>query len=168
METNNELKAVKEFNHPVDKVYAAWTDAGQLRQWWKPMNAQLTEVKNDLKEGGEIEYRFNINDHDSFTITGQYSEVKPNELLVYSWNWHLPQGDEADYKLSVKFLENESGCSLEVLQENFREQEQIAPHEQGWQQGLSDLASYLDGGSNSKPAGTIDDHIPVVDYGAGR
>ncbi|WP_256009811.1 SRPBCC family protein [Desertivirga xinjiangensis] len=165
METKNELKAVKEFNHPAEKVFSAWTEPEQLKQWWHPMNAKLTEVKNDLKEGGEIEYRFTAGEQESFSITGEYSEVKPNELLVYSWKWHLPHGED-DYKLSVHFISTEAGCRLEVVQENFEHQEQVEPHQQGWEHGLSNLASFLDGGNNSRPAGTINDHIPIVGYGS--
>lgn len=165
METNNELRAVKEFNHPVETVYSAWTEPRQLKQWWQPMNATLEDVKNDIKESGEIEYRFSTKDQDDFVVTGQYSEVKPNERLVYGWNWKLPNTEEEEYQLTVHFASTDSGTKLEVIQEGFSDQEKIAPHQQGWDRGLSDLASYLDGSSNSRPAGAIDDHIPVVGYG---
>jgi uncharacterized protein YndB with AHSA1/START domain len=165
MKMNNELKTVKEFNHPAEKVYAAWTEPEQLKQWWQPMNAKLTQVKNDLNVGGEIEYQFSTEGEEGFNVTGTYSEVVPNERLVYSWVWQLRQNEKEDYQLSVDFASTESGCRLEVRQENFRMQEQLEPHREGWEQGLSSLASYLDRSGTSKPAGTIEDHIPVVDYG---
>ena len=68
MKINNAAKveATKQFPVSVQKLYRAWTDPDQLKQWWKPMGKRLKEVTNDLKEGGKVSYSF---DDQAMTIS---------------------------------------------------------------------------------------------------
>lgn len=166
METNHKLTTSKEFNQPAEQVYAAWTEPEQLKQWWKPMNAELKEVINELNTGGKLEYRFTDSELQEFSVDGEYVEVLPNKRLAYSWNWHIPEGEEESYKLTVNFIRTESGSRIEVLQENFSNEAHLEPHEKGWEQGLRDLADHLNANIMKRPAGTINDHIPIVGYGS--
>jgi uncharacterized protein YndB with AHSA1/START domain len=158
---NSKFNVSKDFTVPVEALYQAWTSEAQLKQWWKPMQHQLTEVKNELQEGGNIEYRFSGNAED-LVITGH-----PNEKLVYTWNWHMPGADvpESEYVLDIGFSAADNGSKITVEQRNFASEESIKPHQQGWVQALDDLAAFLGTTSASKPEGTVNDHIDTVDYG---
>lgn len=149
MEINKDLKveAAKSFPVDVQKLYDAWTNPEQLKQWWKPMGNSLKEVTNDLKKGGAVRYIF---DNEKLVITGEYLEVAENEKLVYTWNWDLPNDAvrNAAYKLTVKFNSNGSGSEINVLQENFQDEETMLPHQQGWEKGLTELEQFL-GGDNA-------------------
>jgi uncharacterized protein YndB with AHSA1/START domain len=166
MESNDKLTLTKEFPVPVEALFQAWTGEEQLKQWWKPMQMQLTEVKNELQEGGDIEYRF-TGGAEELVITGKYKELRPNEKLVYSWNWQMPNAavQESEYLLTINFQGTDAGSKIEVQQENFANAEAVKPHEQGWTQALDDLASFLGTTSASRPSGTVNDHIDTVDYG---
>lgn len=153
MQTNNTFKveASKDFETPVDQLYAAWTQPEQLKKWWKPMTNSLTDVTNDLKEGGTVKYVFQNN----LTISGTYEEVKEAERLVYSWDWHFAEDvlKNANYKLTVEFKSNGNGSSIKVLQDNFQDEEGTLPHQEGWNKGLEDLHQYLSEG-NSQTSNT--------------
>jgi uncharacterized protein YndB with AHSA1/START domain len=128
METSNaSIKIEREFSAPVETVFSAWTEPEELKQWWKPLGSQLNEVRNELKEGGEIEYIFEANGKTSLTIKGNYMEVSPKERLVYTWNWQPQEKElaESDYKLSVLFEDSGEGCRLVITQENFKSKESI-------------------------------------------
>lgn len=136
----------KEFSVPVERLYAAWTTPEDLKQWWKPSENHLTNVELDNKEGGHIKYEFdNKEGQHVVTITGQYKEVKPNEKLVYTWNWDIASGNvkESDHQLTIEFSAEGSGSKLTVLQENFENGEAVKPHEEGWEKALNDLSDYL-------------------------
>jgi len=144
METSNQLKIEvrEEFNVPVETLYKAWTDSEQLKAWWKPMDNQLQSVTNELHDGGLVDYRF---ENDKLHITGQYSSVKENDTLVYSWNWELPLDEvrNAEYQLTIKFIPTNGGSAISVIQDAFKDEESMLPHEEGWRKGLTDLKRYL-------------------------
>ncbi|GEO11304.1 SRPBCC family protein [Segetibacter aerophilus] len=146
METNNsqKIEVSKQFSVPVEKLYQAWNDPQQLKQWWKPMGKDLKDVTNDLKEGGEVRYTF---EDESLVIAGKYEEVKPNERLAYTWDWQFPNdaAKNAAYKLTIEFASKGSGSEIRVTQEDAQSEENLHPNENGWEKGLSDLESFLGG-----------------------
>lgn len=136
------VQTAKNFPVAADQLYKAWTDPEQLKQWWKPMGNTLKEVINDLKQGGTVQYIF---EGDKLVISGEYLEVKENEKLVYTWKWELPSDTvrNADYKLTIHFVNKDNGSEIDVLQENFETEESMLPHREGWEKGLNDLEKFL-------------------------
>lgn len=137
-----QVNVQKKFSASKEDLYRAWTEEEALKQWWKPMNKQLVSVENDLREGGKVAYKF---DND-LTIYGTYKEVKEGEKLVYSWIWDLPDGTEhkGEYLLTISFSCDDATSSLHVLQEDFKNEHAVKPHEEGWEQSLNDLKQYLE------------------------
>lgn len=118
----------KDFPVSVEALYKAWISPEALKQWCAPIGNGLKEVKNEVKEGGTIEYRAESgNDEYSLLINGKYEEVKEKERLVYSWDWKFPNSSIGDslFKLTVVFTQQESGSSVDVKQENLNDEEAI-------------------------------------------
>lgn len=42
------------YDAPISKVWRAWTDPAQLKQWWGPDNVTIPECELELKIGGRI------------------------------------------------------------------------------------------------------------------
>jgi uncharacterized protein YndB with AHSA1/START domain len=165
MKTTNgaEIKVEKIFPVSKEQLYKAWTSPDALKKWWHPLNNELDNVEQDLKINGKLVYHFkNANPDFAIKIDGEYLEVKENEKLVYTWNWHLSNKaiHEGKFKLSIEFIKDEVGCKLIVLQENLLEEEFIFPHELGWNKTMEDLFDYLV--SESEYPGT---HGAKVSYG---
>lgn len=145
---NQETKigAEKEFSVPTEQLYKAWITPEDLKQWWQPSENHLKTVELDVREGGSFRYEFETKEgQPAVVITGDYKEVKPNERLVYTWNWDVPNGDakKSDHQLTIEFQSTGSGSKLSVTQENFQEQEAVNSHQQGWDKSLNDLHDYL-------------------------
>ncbi len=136
-----ELQLTKEFPVPADVLYQAWTNDGELKQWWKPMGKNLESVENDIREGGAVRYRF----QDGLEISGEYKEVQEGKRLVYSWIWRFPEASlhNGDYVLTVEFAEAGEGSGLSVTQSASHDEHAIQPHEEGWQEALDALHSHL-------------------------
>ena len=169
METDqktNVIEIERQFDVDVETLFKAWTEAEQLKQWWHPMGETLTDVKNELQEGGAVEYYVG---EAGLEITGKYSEVVPNEKLVYSWVWNMSdEGSESGYKLHITFLPEGEGSKLKVLQEGFSGPEFLKPHQEGWDKGLDDLSSFLgskngNDSANSSQSNTTDHQQPQRD-----
>lgn len=143
----NTIQISKEFSVDTAKLFQAWTEPEQLKQWWHPMGNSLKDVKNDLKKGGEVTYEF---EEAGLVISGNYKEVSPNEKLVYTWNWDLTDNKEdASYTLNITFESKENGSVLHILQEGFSGPEAIKPHQEGWDKGLESLKQYLESNGNA-------------------
>jgi uncharacterized protein YndB with AHSA1/START domain len=173
MESNEQQQITvnKAFEVPVEDLYQAWTEGSQLKQWWKPLGMTLTDVQNELSEGGKIAYRFEGADSQGLTIDGSYQEVKPQERLVYTWNWQFPDEKlNSAYKLEVVFKSSGTGSSIEIAQQQNEQQESVKPKASAWEEELTHLAEFLSSGkssSNSNDASsTAMDQEGKPDYGS--
>ena len=173
------LTASKTFQVPVEALYKAWTDAEQLKQWWKPMGLTLTQVENELPEGGKIAYHFEGQEGTSLTIEGTYQEVQAGQRLVYTWNWQLPDEKlNSAYKLEVTFEGSDTQSTITVKQQEDEQQESVKPKASAWDEELSKLATFLEsdgaastngGGSNAQQqdaSSTPMDQEGKPDYGS--
>ncbi|MCE6991129.1 SRPBCC domain-containing protein [Dyadobacter sp. CY323] len=143
----NVIEVERQFDVDVETLFKAWTEAEHLKQWWRPMGESLTDVKNELTEGGEVAYYVG---EAGLEITGTYSEVSINEKLVYSWVWNMSdEGSENGYSLDVSFSSEGEGSKLRVIQEGFSRPEFLKPHQDGWDKGLNALEAYLSGSSTN-------------------
>lgn len=149
------LNASKTFQVPVEALYKAWTDAEQLKQWWKPMGLTLMQVENEMREGGKIAYNFEGQEGTGLAIEGTYQEVEPQHRLVYTWNWQLPDEKlNSAYKLEVTFEGSGSQSTITVKQQEDEHQESVKPKASAWDDELSKLAEFLQSGGNADAADT--------------
>lgn len=149
METANSvnLQVAKDFSVPVQRLYEAWITEPDLKAWWHPMGNTLARLVNDIKEGGTVRYEFATEEGaHSFTISGVYKEVEQGKHLQYTWNWEVPSNavENAEFLLTIDFKESGNGSRLEVSQDNFKDEESVQPHREGWEKALEDLKQYLE------------------------
>lgn len=149
MQTANavNLHVAKDFSVPAERLYEAWVTEPDLKAWWRPMGNVLTRLINDIKEGGTVRYEFATEGGEhSFTINGTYKKVEQGKHLQYTWNWEVPSNavENAEFLLTINFLPQGAGSRLEVSQDNFKDEESVQPHREGWEKALEDLKQYLE------------------------
>jgi len=150
--SNFTLEVTKSFQADSEQLFKAWTEFEALKQWWKPLNSALSDLVNELHAGGKVKYTFTRTDNsETYSIEGEYSEVVPNQKLIYSWNWNLPEAEESAnrYILTIEFNKSGEGSTLTVKQEGFADEEAAKPHREGWENALDSLDSYLGSDNNS-------------------
>ena len=54
MQPVKEVEFERTYPMPVEKVWRAWTDPEQLKQWWGPDHTSIPECRVDLRVGGEF------------------------------------------------------------------------------------------------------------------
>jgi uncharacterized protein YndB with AHSA1/START domain len=143
----NKITATQKFDASAEKVFAAWTEFEQLKQWWKPLGK--TMIKMDQSEGSnDVAYHFSDGDSSDgdMMVKSKYEKIEENKHLVYSWNWYLNDAPVKDglYKLDVEFRDTDGGSEISVTQSNESEEEGVHPHSQGWDDALKELKDFVE------------------------
>jgi uncharacterized protein YndB with AHSA1/START domain len=72
---------------PPERVFQAISDPRQVPQWWGQKNMyRVTSYKADLRPGGKWRSDGAGADGQTFSVEGEYLEVDPPRLLVFTWN----------------------------------------------------------------------------------
>jgi uncharacterized protein YndB with AHSA1/START domain len=114
------------------KVYAAWTHAENLIQWFAAQ-AKPGSVKADLdvRVGGRYRISFTNQDNDEHhEVGGLYREVVPDARLQFTWAWHSTP--ERESLVTIEFKPDADGTLMIFRQEQFADQAARDNHERGW------------------------------------
>ena len=138
------LTITRRFRASPQKVYAAWTSAENLIQWFAAAQAKPGSIKADLdvRVGGH--YRISFTDENSgeyHEVGGLYREVVPNERLKFSWAWHSTP--ERESQVAIELKGDASGTLMVFRHEQFADQAARDNHERGWNKFLDVLEQYL-------------------------
>jgi uncharacterized protein YndB with AHSA1/START domain len=102
---------VHRFSRPPHEVWRAWTDANVARLWFgSDPDGTVLEARMDARVGGSFEVTFANSDGTTYTCTGEYLELEPEEKLVFTWGWkNRPSAVE---RVTVTFESDGSGTLM--------------------------------------------------------
>jgi uncharacterized protein YndB with AHSA1/START domain len=128
---------------PRDRVYAAWADPAQLKQWFGPEKVQTRNMIADARVGGEFRWDLTNCDGEDVTIRGEYRELQPNKKIVFTWK----NPGDPDWKdhlsiVTVEFSDDESGTEVRLMHERFPSEESRDRHSEGWNSVLDKLQKF--------------------------
>lgn len=100
-----EIVLVKLFNHPREKVFAAWMDPAALAVWYGPAGLSIETHEADIREGGV--WRFDmVGDFEGreqrFENHMRFVQIVPNERLVMDYGTPDPE-DPDRFRVTVTF-----------------------------------------------------------------
>ena len=124
-----------------ERLFAAWTEPEQLKQWWGPESVTCIEAEVDLRVGGHYRIGNRFADGSLVWITGRFHLIDPPRKLVYSWQ----VGANADEELvTVSFEPTLDGqTKVTVLHERIPDEPTRARHQLGWIGCLGKLSSHV-------------------------
>ena len=140
---------------PPDRVFDAFTDPDQLKQWWWPNGFSCPAAEVDLRVGGR--YRLAVEWPDfipadaqfSHYLGGEYYEIDRPHRLVMSGRVINDDQDELFATLiELTFEARDGGTALTVRQSYFEPMppaDALAGAEQGWSEQLDKLEGLLAG-----------------------
>ena len=132
---------------PPERVFAAITDPGQMLQWWGQKGMyRCTQFQTDLRPGGTWRTDGVRGDGQPFHVGGEYLEVNPPRLLVYTWvaSW------TGDLRTTVRWeLEaTGDGTHVRIRHSGFAARPEAAQeHAQGWQHVLGWIQAFVEKGA---------------------
>lgn len=80
--SGRDLVLTRIINAPREKVFKAWTDPEQLKQWFAPKPWTTPAAETDVRVGGSNLIVMRSPDGKDFPNRGVYLDVVPNERLV--------------------------------------------------------------------------------------
>jgi len=125
------------------RVFAAWTDPDELRQWWGPQGVKCIAAEINLRVGGQYRIGNQLPDKSVVWIEGIFEVIEVPNLLEYTWSTN----PEADYKerVSVRFEAVEIGTEIVICHRRIPTEAIRENHQQGWMGCLDGLNDYLQG-----------------------
>jgi len=136
----------RKFAVPRERVFAAWTQPEQMRQWAGPGEIRAGEVEADVRPGGKYRIAMLLPDGDTYVVRGVYREVRAPEFLSYTWKWEEDKPeDEVETLVSIAFNDLGKETELVLTHEQFASAESRDNHEHGWAGALDKLEKMLAG-----------------------
>src|SRR5947209_13233535 len=106
---------IKRFiNAPRDRVYAAWTDPVQLKEWWGPKEVRTLEIIADTRVGGKYRWDLINQEGEKMSVLGEYLELVPARKVVFTWKWDDDEAWEKDRK-STRLNSSHANISYAVF-----------------------------------------------------
>jgi uncharacterized protein YndB with AHSA1/START domain len=128
------------------RVFAAWTQPEQMRQWFGREIDQVESIGLDVRMGGVYHIRMagscgTAGDGAKSEVSGGYIEVIPNEKVQFTWR---PLWNPAEESLvTVQLRDVEGGTELVLTHERFASMESRNAHLQGWTSSMNKLERML-------------------------
>lgn len=140
--TSLELKRF--INAPRDRVYAAWTDAAQMKQWFGPENVRTREIVADTRVGGTFRWDLTSPEGEDVTMLGEYRELVPGRKIVFTWQWQ----DDAEWEnhvsiVTVELSDRDGGTELRLIHEKLPSEASRGRHNEGWSSLLDKLERFF-------------------------
>ena len=140
-----ELHLTRMFDAPRQLVWDAWTRPEHLECWQgAPEGMTVTLLEKDLRPGGRFRLCMRAPDGAEHWLQGEYLEVVPPELLVFTHTW-LNAAGQPGKETVVRMTFDAWGRKTEVTlhQSGFASEGARDGHEVGWDSTLDRLGDYL-------------------------
>jgi uncharacterized protein YndB with AHSA1/START domain len=131
----------RRLRHPIERVWQALTDPGELRRWWG-------DTKLELVEGGPFQLRWrNTDEHgDVATLDGTITGIDPPRLLEISADWGSTAPGQPGTRTHLTWrLEPDGDHTLLHFTNKVEAPDQDVPTAAGWHLHLDALATILAG-----------------------
>jgi uncharacterized protein YndB with AHSA1/START domain len=140
-EENTTLVIRKIISASAERLFAAWTEPEQLKQWWGPESVTCVEAEVDLRVGGHYRIGNQLPDGKIVWISGSFRLIDRPHKLVYSWR---VGADSPEELVTVTFRTTKPNeCHVTIMHERIPDRRTRDTHEQGWLGCLTKLASYI-------------------------
>jgi uncharacterized protein YndB with AHSA1/START domain len=143
-QTDNLSLEIRRFiKAPRDRVYAAWTDPAQLKEWFGPEKVQTRDLIADARVGGKFRWDLTNSEGEKMTCLGEYRELQPGKKIVFTWQWD----DDEDWEnhtsvVTVELFDATGGTELRLTHEQLPNEGSRDGHTGGWNSALDKLEKF--------------------------
>jgi uncharacterized protein YndB with AHSA1/START domain len=143
-EDKTSLEIRRFINVPRTRVYAAWTDPAQLKEWFGPVWVRTCELIAEPRVGGKFRWDVINCDGKEVTIQGEYREIVPGNKIVFTWKHCDDELWENQISIvTVEFSDRNSGTELRLKHERLPVEESRDGHDRGWNSVLDRLEKFV-------------------------
>jgi uncharacterized protein YndB with AHSA1/START domain len=136
---------IKRFiNAPPARVYAAWTDPTQLKEWWGPESVRTRNLVADARVGGKYRWDLTNPEGEEMTVFGEYCELVPGKKIVFTWKWDDDENwEEHNSVVTVELSDRDGGTEVRLVHEKLPSEESRDRHNEGWNSVLDRLEKFF-------------------------
>jgi uncharacterized protein YndB with AHSA1/START domain len=141
---NLSLEIKRVIKAPRDRVYAAWTDPAQMKQWFGPEKVRTRDLIADARVGGKGRWDLTNSEGEEMTMLGEYRELQPGTKIVFTWQWQ----DDEDWEnhtsvVTVELSDRDGGTELRLTHEQLPNGQSRDGHTGGWNSALDKLEKFF-------------------------
>ena len=137
------LEITRVIKAPRDRVYKAWTDPAQLKEWFGPENVQTRSLVAEARVGGRFRWELTNSEGEEMTVHGEYRELELNRKIVFSWQWEDDESwEHHDSVVTVELDDIDGGTQLRLIHEKLPSEESRDGHSRGWNSALDKLEKF--------------------------
>jgi uncharacterized protein YndB with AHSA1/START domain len=128
---------------PPERIFQALVDPAQVVQWWGQAGVyRCTRFEADLRAGGSWRSTGTGPDGGPFEATGEFVEIQPPTLLVYTWvaSWT----GEVKTTLRWELHPTKEGTLVKIRHSGFAAHPELAQNYRGWPRMLGWLQSFVE------------------------
>jgi uncharacterized protein YndB with AHSA1/START domain len=136
---------IKRFiNAPRSRVYAAWTDPSQLKQWWGPESVRTRKFAADVRVGGKYHWDLINQEDEEMSVFGEYRELVPEKKIAFTWKWDDDDvWENRNSIVTIELSDRDGGTELILNHEQLPSEESRDRHNQGWNSVFDQLEKFL-------------------------
>jgi uncharacterized protein YndB with AHSA1/START domain len=137
---------IKRFiNAAPTRVYAAWTDPAQLKEWWGPEGVQTRSFVADARVGGRYQWDLVNQEGEEMTAHGEYRELVPGRRIVFTWAWDDDEAwENRTSVVTIELSERDGGTELRLIHEQLPNEASRDRHNDGWNSVLDRLENFFE------------------------
>lgn len=137
-----DLLMTRELDVPRQKVFEAWSNPENLKQWFGPKGCGMWKFNVEFRVGGKLEFGYTGPDGTQYPpFIGTYVNIEEPKKIVFSGRLHGPEGQNV--RIVITFEEANRKTKLTVHQTYERESFATRGAPEGWRQTLDQLAEFL-------------------------
>jgi uncharacterized protein YndB with AHSA1/START domain len=141
---NTSLEITRFINAPAARVYEAWTDPAQLKEWWGPEGVRTRSLIADARVGGKYRWDLVNQEGEEMSVFGEYRELVPGKRIVFTWQWDDDDVWENKTSLvTIEFSDRHGGTEVRLSHEQLPSEESRDRHNQGWNSVLDRLEQFV-------------------------
>jgi uncharacterized protein YndB with AHSA1/START domain len=136
---------IKRFiNAPRARVYKAWIDPEQLKQWWGPEGVKTRSFTADARVGGKYRWDLFNQEGEEMAVFGEYRELIAGEKIVFTWKWDDDEAWEtANSVVTIELLDRDGGTELKLTHEKLPSEASRDRHKEGWNSVLDRFEKFF-------------------------
>ncbi len=136
---------IKRFiNAPRERVYRAWTDPAQLKEWWGPESVKTRNFNADARVGGKYRWDLTNPEGEEMSVFGEYLELTPGRRIAFTWKWDDDENWKAhDSVVTVELSDRDGGTEVRLIHEKLPSEASRDRHNEGWNSVLNRLEKFV-------------------------
>lgn len=136
---------IKRFiNAPRARVYTAWTDPEQLKQWWGPEGVRTRNFTADARIGGKYRWDLYNQEGEEMTVFGEYRELIAGKKIVFTWKWDDDEAWETQNSIvTIELSDRDGGTEVKLTHEKLPSEASRDRHNEGWNSVLDRFEKFF-------------------------